>query len=47
MKNDKSIVVNGNTDLRKVCNAILNPNKQKQKQTVETLKSTFATIGIK
>lgn len=47
MKNDKSIVVNSRTDLQKVRNNILNPDEQKRQQTVETLKATFAKIGVK
>lgn len=46
-KNFTSLVVNNKKDLAKVCDRINKPTKQEKTRTVETLKNTFAKIGIK
>lgn len=46
-KNFTGIIVNNKKDLAKVCDRINKPIKQEKTRTVETLKNTFAKIGIK
>lgn len=46
-KNFTGLVVNNKKDLAKVRDHIIKNNEQQKTRTVETLKNTFAKIGIK
>lgn len=46
-KNFTGIIVNNKKDLAKVRDQIIKPNEQQKTRTVETLKTTFAKVGIK
>lgn len=43
----QGFIVKDKSDLKKVCNSMLNPDEKKKKRTVETIKNTFSKIGIK
>lgn len=46
-KNFTEIIVNNKKDLAKIRDQIIKPNEQQKTRTVETLKNTFAKIGIR
>lgn len=46
-KNFTGVIVTNKNDLAKLRDRIIKPNEQQKTRTVETLKNTFAKIGIK
>lgn len=46
-KNFTGLIVNNKHDLAKIRDHIIKLNEQEKARTVETLKNTFAKIGIK